>query len=198
MVNLELGTVDNGKSMSEILKDALDAKGYSQREFAKKMGWTPQNFRIYWDGDLQDELIGNGSMRFQPGTQQTMQPNGNRGQQNRRSIPTYYIAKWNGSGCDHVLLNGKDLSDYGSSSSCNGTKATPCLQADLFGDWREELVLFDSSDKAHLNIFTTNIPSPYRVTTLMHDHIYRMGVAWQNAAYNQPPHLGYYLPDLFR
>lgn len=38
MVNLELGTVDNGKSMSEILKDALDAKGYSQREFAKKMG----------------------------------------------------------------------------------------------------------------------------------------------------------------
>lgn len=44
MVNLELGTVDNGKSMSEILKDALDAKGYSQREFAKKMGWTPQNF----------------------------------------------------------------------------------------------------------------------------------------------------------
>jgi hypothetical protein len=22
-----------------------------------------------------------------------------------------------------------------------------------------------------------------------------MGVAWQNCAYNQPPHLGYYLPD---
>ena len=44
MVNLELGTVDNGKSMSEILRDALEAKGYSQREFAKKMGWTPQNF----------------------------------------------------------------------------------------------------------------------------------------------------------
>ena len=44
MVNLELGAVDSGKSMSEILKDALDAKGYSQREFAKKMGWTPQNF----------------------------------------------------------------------------------------------------------------------------------------------------------
>ena len=28
----------------------------------------------------------------------------------------------------------------------------------------------------------------------MHDHIYRMGVAWQNVGYNQPPHLGYYLP----
>ena len=29
----------------------------------------------------------------------------------------------------------------------------------------------------------------------MHDHTYRMGVAWQNVAYNQPPHIGYYLPD---
>ena len=29
----------------------------------------------------------------------------------------------------------------------------------------------------------------------MHDHVYRMGIAWQNCAYNQPPHLGYYLPD---
>lgn len=29
----------------------------------------------------------------------------------------------------------------------------------------------------------------------MHDHTYRMGVAWQNTAYNQPPHVGYYLPD---
>jgi rhamnogalacturonan endolyase len=32
----------------------------------------------------------------------------------------------------------------------------------------------------------------------MHDHTYRMAVAWQNTAYNQPPHLGYYLPDYFR
>ena len=42
---------------------------------------------------------------------------------------------------------------------------------------------------SHLNIFTTNIPTDYRVPTLMHDHIYRMGVAWQNVGYNQPPHL---------
>jgi hypothetical protein len=32
----------------------------------------------------------------------------------------------------------------------------------------------------------------------MHDHVYRMGVVWQNTAYNQPPHLGYYLPDRFK
>ena len=24
--------------------------------------------------------------------------------------------------------------------------------------------------------------------------MYRLGVAWQNSSYNQPPHLGYYLP----
>ena len=44
-------------------------------------------------------------------------------------------------------------------------------------------------------VFTTVIPTEYKITTLMHDHVYRMGVAWQNVAYNQPPHLGYYLGD---
>ena len=31
----------------------------------------------------------------------------------------------------------------------------------------------------------------------MQDHTYRMGIAWQNCGYNQPPHLGFYLPDMF-
>ena len=31
----------------------------------------------------------------------------------------------------------------------------------------------------------------------MSDHLYRMSIVWQNVAYNQPPHLSYYLPDLF-
>ena len=29
----------------------------------------------------------------------------------------------------------------------------------------------------------------------MHDHHYRMATVWQTTAYNQPPHLSYYLPD---
>ena len=208
--------------------------------------WTPQNFRIYWDGDLQDELIGNGGRGMKPGSPMTgtMRQNAQRGQrrqgqwggqqrdnaqrdstgmrmrqrgmqgdnarptmpngQNQRTwqgqMPrqNYYIAKWNGSGVDHITVSGKDLSEWGNSASCNGTKATPCLQADLFGDWREEIILYDASDKSHLNIFTTNIPTTYRVVTPMHDHIYRMGIVWQNVSYNQPPHLGYYLPDLFK
>ena len=98
---------------------------------------------------------------------------------------------WDGSAWSRVMT----FYSYGNSSTCNGTKKTPNLQADLFGDWREELILWDSGNSATLNIFTTNIPTEYRVPTLMHDHTYRMAVAWQNTAYNQPPHLGFYLPD---
>lgn len=115
---------------------------------------------------------------------------------------------WNGT-CYDQMLDGNTLDyrngsswdrlmtfyNYGNSSTCNSTKKTPNLQADLFGDWREELILWDASNSSTLNIFSTNIPTEYRVPTLMHDHTYRMAVAWQNTAYNQPPHLGFYLPD---
>ena len=124
------------------------------------------NFRIYWDGDLQEELL--------DGTK---------------------IDKWTASGTTRLYIKGKNPYDYNASSSCNSTKATPNLQADIFGDWREEIILWSTNDNATLNIFTTNTPTTYRVPTLMHDHTYRMGICWQNTAYNQPPHLGYYLPD---
>jgi rhamnogalacturonan endolyase len=121
------------------------------------------NFRIYWDGDMQDELF--------DGTT---------------------ISHWDN---NNNMYTSTALGNYNASQSCNGTKATPNLLADLFGDWREEVILWSGNDNATLNIFTTNIPTPYRVPTLMHDHTYRMGICWQNTAYNQPPHLGYYLPD---
>ena len=82
------------------------------------------------------------------------------------------------------------------SSTCNGTKNTPNLLADILGDWREEIILHSVSDsETYLGIYTSNYTTPYPVPTLMHDHTYRMGIAWQNTAYNQPPHLGYFLPD---
>jgi len=77
-------------------------------------------------------------------------------------------------------------------SSINGTKSTPNLSADIFGDWREELIL-RSDDNQYLRIYTTTIPTEKRVYTLMHDPQYRLSIAWQNVAYNQPPHTGYYL-----
>lgn len=77
-------------------------------------------------------------------------------------------------------------------ASNNSTKANPSLQADLYGDWREE-VIWRSSDSSELRIYTTTDESEHRIRTLMHDPIYRLGVAWQNVSYNQPPHTGFYL-----
>lgn len=79
-------------------------------------------------------------------------------------------------------------------SSNNGTKATPALSADILGDWREE-VIWRTSDDQELRIYTTTIPTKHRIPTLMHDPQYRLAVAWQNVAYNQPPHPSFYLGD---
>lgn len=76
-------------------------------------------------------------------------------------------------------------------SSINGTKANPNLQADLFGDWREE-VIFNLND-THLLVYTTTMSTEHRLPTLMHDPVYRVAIAWQNSSYNQPPHPGYYI-----
>lgn len=76
--------------------------------------------------------------------------------------------------------------------SINATKSNPCLQADLFGDWREELIYPENGDNK-LRIYTTTIPTAYRIPTLTSDGEYYNAVLWQNDCYNQPPHLGYYL-----
>ena len=133
-------------------------------------GACAQNFRIYWDGDVYDEILtAVGGGHNQP-----------------------YFEKYNQG---RMGVDGKNLYEYGYSVSCNGTKSTPCLSADIFGDWREEVVFFNNEDKQTLNIFSTSRETAARVPCLMYDHVYRMGITWQNAGYNQPPHLGYYLPD---
>ncbi len=76
--------------------------------------------------------------------------------------------------------------------SNNGSKSTPCLSADILGDWREELIE-RTRDNTALRIFTTMIPTRHRMYTLMHDPVYRNAIAWQNAGYNQPPHLGFFM-----
>jgi rhamnogalacturonan endolyase len=111
------------------------------------------NFRVYWDGDLQDELL-----------------DGNK------------LDKWNGNGTTRLItLQG---------TSCNGTKATPNFSGDLLGDWREEVILHDD---ANLYLTTTTIATTHRLYTLAHDPVYRLAMSWQNGAYNQPPHLGFWL-----
>lgn len=76
--------------------------------------------------------------------------------------------------------------------SNNSTKSTPALSGDILGDWREEVIWPESDDSA-LRIYSTPHQSSTRFVTLMHDSQYRVAVAWQNTAYNQPPHLSYAL-----
>jgi rhamnogalacturonan endolyase len=101
------------------------------------------------------------------------------------------IEKW-----DYV--NAKTISllqskDFGCASN-NGTKANPAISVDLFGDWREE-VIWRTEDNKELRIFTTTIPTKHRLVTFMHDPVYRLGIAWQNVGYNQPPHTSFYMGD---
>ncbi|MDY6389666.1 MAG: T9SS type A sorting domain-containing protein, partial [Fibrobacter sp.] len=129
------------------------------------------NFRVYFSGDLQDELL---------------DATGGGGSGGK-------IEKWNSTSksVDRFLnlygINNTTLNNY--------TKANPCLSADIFGDWREEIITRSSTDPSVVNIIVSNYTTPYRVYTLMHDLQYRESIAWQNVGYNQPPHLSYYLPD---
>jgi rhamnogalacturonan endolyase len=94
------------------------------------------------------------------------------------------ISKWN-----WLTANTSTLLAAAGVSSNNGTKATPCLSADILGDWREEVVWRESTNAA-VRIYTSTIPTSHRLVTLMHDRQYRLAVAWQNTGYNQPPHPG--------
>ena len=114
---------------------------------------------------------------------------------------TNFVIWWDGS-LTRQLLDGNHIDKYKvgrifTADDCvsnNGTKSTPALSADLFGDWREE-VMFRTKDGKELRIFTTTIPTTHRMTTLMQDPQYRLSIAWQNVGYNQPPHTSFYIGE---
>ena len=101
------------------------------------------------------------------------------------------IGKWNYINQSNDKLF--DARDFDCVSN-NGTKSNPALSADIFGDWREELIC-RTKDNNELRIFSTTIPTDKRFYTLMHNPQYRLSIAWQNVAYNQPPHLSYYMGE---
>ena len=129
----------------------------------------PTNFRIYWDGDLLDELFDGAwndrTRRYEPAVTKP------------RANLSGTAARW----------------EFPGTAACNSTKSTPNIQADILGDWREEIILYDPETCSDLLLFTTTIPTDHRVPCLMEDHNYRISVAAQNSAYNQPPHLSYRL-----
>ncbi|WP_328993504.1 rhamnogalacturonan lyase [Kribbella sp. NBC_01245] len=108
-----------------------------------------------------------------------------------------FVIWWDGD-AQRELLNGTQIDKYGTSgdtrlltgsgvSSNNGTKSTPALSADILGDWREE-VIWRTSDNRALRIYSTTDSTSITRPSLMQDRQYRVAVAWQNTAYNQPPH----------
>lgn len=131
---------------------------------------TPSmNFRIFWDGDLYDNLLG--------------------GVEDPPKSKIYYvnITDWDSRSMSNVF-NTKDYDCV----AINDTKANPSLQADLFGDWREEVVC-PTTDGNTLRVFSTTNTTDYKIKTLMQDPVYRSGVAAEQTAYNQPPHVGFYM-----
>ncbi|MEU2026629.1 rhamnogalacturonan lyase [Streptomyces sp. NPDC016469] len=120
----------------------------------------------------------------------------------RKPSSTNFLAWWDGD-TTRELLDGTHIDKYGTSGdtrlltgasvhSNNSTKATPVISGDLFGDWREEVV-WATTDNTALRIYSTPYETGTRITTLLHDTTYRTALAWQNTAYNQPPHPGFFL-----
>jgi rhamnogalacturonan endolyase len=103
----------------------------------------------------------------------------------RELLDSNHVDKY-GTGGDTRLLTADGT------TSNNGTKSTPALSGDIFGDWREEVVL-RTTNNAALRIYTTTNVATNRIYTLLHDPQYRVAIAWQNTAYNQLPHPGFFI-----
>ena len=152
------------------------------------------NGRIYWTGDLQDEL-----------------------QDHNGAGKEITVTKWN----DNTKTFDKIFEGKGS-HSINSTKGNPNLQADLLGDWREEIVSyaitgqdtkkekttikgnFDKDVEVELDktvyqyslrLYETPYATNYNFYTLAHDDIYRNSSATDTNCYNQPPHISWYMND---
>jgi len=175
---------DVGRGIMAVMSNKYGALGWSSQGLytldgteleLKGTGNITPNFPIYWDGDIFRELFDSHN-NSSTGISEDIR-----------------IVKWNDNtnSFDRIWTTSFD----GTICTNNSTKSNPCLQADLFGDWREEIMV-SHRDSSALRIIASIAPTDYKLTTLMHDSQYRCAVAWQNVAYNQPPHPSYYIgPD---
>lgn len=113
---------------------------------------------------------------------------------------------WDGDLCSEILnstgtardakIDKPGVGRLFTSNGCNmnnGSKNNPCFQGDLIGDWREEIVVRCGSN---VRIYTSGMETDYSIPTLWSDHQYRQAMVWQMMAYNQPPHLSYFLGEM--
>lgn len=125
--------------------------------------WSHLNQRIYWDGDLLDEVMDS------PGSE-------------ARDAAVY-------------KPGGGRLFTSTNCNTNNSSKNNPGALADIFGDWREELVM-RAENNTRLRICVSGYPTTYGLYTLWHDHQYRNAMVWQSMGYNQPPHKSYFVGEL--
>jgi len=152
---------DGAELMASSTSALMDCKGkVIANSWAIGSSGASINNRIFWDGDPYDEFFD-------------------------KSV----LAHWNATGkyFDRIQVNG---SNYTPGSLCNYSKYNPCVLGDMLGDWREEIVTYNSSNNA-LIITATNFESNYRLPHLMDNRQYACLIANQNVGYNQPPHLSY-------
>ena len=154
-------STEGAELMASCTGELMDCKGNTiASSWAIGSSGAGINNRIYWDGDPYDEFYD-------------------------KSI----IGHWNAKGkyFDRIQVNG---SNYAPGKLNNDTKYNPCVMGDMLGDWREEIVTWNESNKA-LIITTTSYESNYRLPHLMDNRQYAEGIANQNVGYNQPPHLSH-------
>jgi rhamnogalacturonan endolyase len=203
----DLDPLRPGLEVWGIHENETNAKGPGTAFFNARTG------QIYWSGD-EGRDVGRGlSADIDPRHPGAEMWGGSEGLKNCRgerigaSPRTVNFAIWWDGDLLRELLDGNrifkwdwlkgELNTILTAEGCsanNGTKATPVLSVDLFGDWREE-VIFRTTDNQSLRIYTTTIPTEHRYYTLMHDPQYRLSIAWQNVAYNQPPHPSFFIGD---
>lgn len=171
-----VGTIDDGRALMGNFSDKYPGclgrsvntgmiSSVADREIpdAPSISFSDLNFRIFWDGDLRDEVLNS------PGS-------------NARD------AKIEKPGVGRIFTS------WGCSTN-NSSKNNPGASGDILGDWREEIVLRTSDNKA-LRIYATPHATNFRMPTLWHDHQYRQAMVWQSIGYNQPPHVSYFVGEL--
>ncbi len=137
-------------------------------EMINEHGPQSINFAIWWDGDLIRELLDH---EFD----------------DEKQVGYPKIYKW-----DYENNKLKTILNPSGVLSNNWKKGTPCIQADILGDWREEAV-WRNEDDTELRIYTTTELTDHKFYTFMHDSVYRLSVAFQNTAYNQCTQTSFYI-----
>ncbi|MCE5185230.1 MAG: hypothetical protein LLF76_03795 [Planctomycetaceae bacterium] len=124
---------------------------------------------IWWDGDLRREFF------------TASDGNGN----------NPVINKWN-----HLTKNSDRLftiySDNGSYSVISPDAGRPPFVGDIYGDWREEVVL-EERDHSKLRVYSTTIPTTTRLYNLMQNPYYRVDVT--HKGYIVTTYTDYYLGE---